>query len=95
MSFENENKLLHFVFSWGCWLYNLENKTENENDRTSFSKYYKPKIEIKDFNLLTKNKEESYELIIEMERNNDNRTGNLLDYGYFSTYYKLIAVEHG
>ena len=30
-----------------------------------------------------------------MERNNDYRTGNLLDYGYFSTYYKLIAVEHG
>ena len=30
-----------------------------------------------------------------MERNNNYRTGNLLDYGYFSTYYKLIAVEHG
>ena len=30
-----------------------------------------------------------------MERNNDYRTGNLLDYGYFSTYYKLIAVERG
>ena len=25
---------------------------ENEDDRTSFSKYYVPKIEIKDFNLL-------------------------------------------
>ena len=80
MSFENENKLLHIVFSWGCWLYNLENKTANESDRTSFSKYYKPKIEIKYFNLLIKNKEESYEMIIEMERNNDYRTGNLLDY---------------
>ena len=61
-------------------MYNLENKTANESDRTSFSKYYKPKIEIKYFNLLIKNKEESYEMIIEMERNNDYRTGNLLDY---------------
>ena len=25
---------------------------ENEEDRTSFSKYYTPKVEIKDFNLL-------------------------------------------
>ena len=25
---------------------------ENENDRTSFSKYYVPKVEIKDFNVL-------------------------------------------
>ena len=25
---------------------------ENENDRTSFSKYYVPKVEIKDFNML-------------------------------------------
>ena len=61
-------------------MYNLENKIANERDRTSFSKYYKPKIEIKDFNLLIKNKEESYKMIIEMERNNDYRTGNLLDY---------------
>ena len=30
-----------------------------------------------------------------MERNNDYRTGNLLDYGYFSTHCKFIAVEHG
>ena len=25
---------------------------ENENDRTSFSKYYAPKVELKDFNVL-------------------------------------------
>ena len=44
---------------------------ENEEDRTSFSKYYVPKVEIKDFNVLidgksffdvpVKNKEEAYE----------------------------------
>ena len=49
---------------------------ENEDNRTYFSKYYTPKIEIKDFNVLIdgkrffetpiKNKEEAYEAIIEM-----------------------------
>ena len=38
-TFTNVNRL--FVLSY-----------ENEGDRTSFEKYYVPKIEIKDFNLL-------------------------------------------
>ena len=63
---------------------------KNQDDRTSFSKYYTPSIEIKDFNVLIKgksffdapikNKEETYEKIIKMSKNNDYRTGNLLDY---------------
>ena len=67
---------------------------EDEDDRRTVSKYYIPKVEIKDFNVLigrktlfeipVKNKEESYEAIIEMSKNNDYTTGNLLDYGYFS-----------
>ena len=66
---------------------------ENENDRRSFSKYYVPNVEIKDFNVLIngksffdipiKNGEETYEQIIEMGRNNDYTAGNLLDYEYF------------
>ena len=76
---------------------------ENENDRTSFSKYYVPKIEIKDFNVLidgktffeipVKNKEEAYEANIEMSRNDDYTTGNYLDYEYFSKHYRLIAID--
>ena len=76
---------------------------ENENDRTSFSKYYVPNVQIKDFNVLIdgksffdmpiKNEEETYEQIIEMGRNNDYTTGNLLDYEYFSKHYKLIAID--
>ena len=60
-TFTNVNRL--FVLSF-----------ENENDRTSFSKYYGRKVEIKDFNALidgksffeipVKNKEEAYEQII-------------------------------
>ena len=76
---------------------------ENEDDRTSFSKYYLPQVEIKDFNVLidekpffeipVKNKEEAYEAIIEMSKNNDYITGNLLNYEYFKDHNKLIAID--
>ena len=79
-TFANVNRLFVLTF-------------ENEDDRTSFSKYYVPKVEIKDFNVLTdgksfseipiKNKEEPHEAIIEMSKNNNCTTGNLLDYEYF------------
>ena len=39
-----------------------------------------------------KNDEEKYEQIIEMRRNNDHTTGNVLDYEYFPKQYKLIAT---
>ena len=40
-----------------------------------------------------KNKEETYDKIIEMSKNNDYTTGNLLDYEYFLKHYKLIAID--
>ena len=76
---------------------------ENKENRTSFSKYYVPKVEIKDFNVLidgkkffdmpVKNKEEAYKKIISIGKNNDYATGNLLDYEYFSKQYKLIVID--
>ena len=36
---------------------------------------------------------ETYEQIIEIGRNNDYTTGNLLDYEHFSNHYKLIAID--
>ena len=62
---------------------------ENEQGRTSFSKYYSPKVEIKDFNVLIDGKrffdvpvrnEEAYEKIMSISKNNDYKTGNLVDY---------------
>ena len=38
-------------------------------------------------------KKETYEKIIEISKNNDYTTGNLLDYEYFSKHYKLIAIN--
>ena len=45
------------------------------------------------FEIPVRNKEEAYELIIEMSKNDDYTTGNLLEYGYFSKHYKLIAID--
>ena len=76
---------------------------KNENDWTSFPKYYVPKVQIKDLHVLIdvkrffdmpiKNDEETFAQIIEIERNDDYTAGNLLDYNYFSKCYKLIAID--
>ena len=76
---------------------------ENENNRTSFSKYYVPNVQIKKINVLIdgesfsdmpiKNGEEIHGKIIEMRRNIDYTTGNVLNYEYFSKHYKLIAID--
>ena len=42
---------------------------------------------------LIKTEEEIYEKIIDISRNNEYATGNLLDYDYFKKYYKLIAID--
>ena len=59
----------------------------------SFSDYYLPNVEIKDFNVLidgksffdlqVKNEEETYKKIMDMSNNNDNTAGKLLDFVYF------------
>ena len=76
---------------------------KNEEDRTSFSKYCVPNVQIKDFNVVIhgksffdmpiKNSQEKYEQIIEMGRNGNYTTGSLLEYEYFSKYYRLIAID--
>ena len=45
------------------------------------------------FEIPVKNKEEAHEAIIEMSKNNDYTTGNLLDYEHFKDHYKLIAID--
>ena len=79
-----------------------ENNTTKDH-RDSFSDYFVPNVEIKDFNVLidgksffdlpVKNEEEAYEKIMDMSNNNDYTTGNLLDFAYFKENYKLIATD--
>ena len=79
---------------------------KNGNDdptRNYFDEYYMLLVEIKDFDALidnksffyhpVKNKQEAYEKLIEMSRNNDYTTGHLLDFAYHQNYYKLITID--
>ena len=90
-TFSNVNKL--FVLSF-----------ENEDDRTSYNKYYVPSVEIKDYNVLIdgnvflelpiKSIEGTYEKIIQITDHSGYYTrGNLLDYEYFIKHYKLLAID--
>ena len=73
-------------------------RNDEGGHRDSFQNYYIPNVEIKDFNVLldgksrfdlqVKNEEEAEEKIIEMKRNNDYTTGNLLDFAYFKKDYR-------
>ena len=73
-----------------------------QNADDAFSQFYLPRVMIKDFNVifdklaffdLPIKTEEAYEKIIDISRNNEYTTGNLLDYDYFARYYKLIAID--
>ena len=76
---------------------------QNADDRRSFSQFYLPNVMVKDYNVIIdklaffdlpiKTEEEAYEKIIDVSRNNEYTTGNLLDYDYFKKYYKLIAID--
>ena len=90
-TFTNVNRL--FVLAYG----------QVNNDRQSFSRFYLPNVMVKDYNVIIdkltffdlpiKTEEEAYEKIIDISRNNEYKTGNLLDYDYFKKCYKLIAID--
>ena len=91
-SFQGVNRL--FVLSF-----------ENENDRTSHSTYYLPKVEIKDYNVMIDGKNffdqpinsdlKTYENIrrIATGQGDDYTTGCLLDYSYFKENYKMVVID--
>ena len=89
-TFTNVNRLFVLVY-------------QAADNRHSYSQFYLPKVMVKDFNVIIdklaffdlpiKTEEEAYEKIIDISRNNEYTTGNLLDYDYFKKYYKLIAID--
>ena len=93
-SFQGVNRL--FVLSF-----------ENNGGLTSYTRYYLPLVEIKDYNLMingqnvfdqpVKNDLITYENIrnIATGQADDYTTGCLLDYPYFKNYYKTIAIDLG
>ena len=75
----------------------------NADVRQSFFQFYFPRVMVKDcsviidklsfFSMPIKTEEEAYEKVIDISRNNECTTGNLLDYDYFKKHYKLIAID--
>ena len=75
----------------------------NEEGRSSFSNYYPPTVEKKDYNFLidlqplydipVNNKEQTYKAITELFNHDNCTTGNSLTYEYFCKHYKLIAID--
>ena len=76
---------------------------QTADNRQSYSQFSLPKVMVKDYNVIVdklaffdlpiKTEEDAYEKIIDISRNNEYTTGNLLDYDYFKKYYKLIAID--
>ena len=74
----------------------------NDPTKNSWDKHYMPLVEIKYFNVLidskrlfdypVKNKQEAYEKLAEMSRNDDYTAGNLLDSLYHQKY-KIIGID--
>ena len=95
-TFTSVNKL--FVLSFK----RIEENNVKKDYRDSFSHYYVPKAQIKDFNVLINGErffdlpvknEEAYEKIIDMCNNNDYTTANLLDFAYYKENYRLIVID--
>ena len=82
----NDSEISHEEFT------NIINEA-NIDDRQSFSQFYLPNVMVKDYNVIIdklaffdlpiKTEEEAYEKIIDISRNNEYTTDNLLDYDYF------------
>ena len=89
-TFTNVNRLFELAY-------------QNADDRQSFSQFYLPNVMVKDYNVIIdklvffdlpiKTEEEVYEKIIDISRNNEYTTVNLLDYDYFKKHYKLIVID--
>ena len=96
-TFTNVNRL--FVLSFE----RIEEDVIKKDCRDSFSHYYVPNVQVKDFNVLIdgksffdlpiKNEEEAYQKIIDMSNNNNYTTDNLLDFAYYKENYKLTAID--
>ena len=75
----------------------FKNGNDDPTRDSFFDKYYMPLVEIIDdkpfFDQPVKNKQEAYEKLLEMSRNDDYTTGNLSEFSYHQSYYKLIATD--
>ena len=93
-TFKNTNRLFFLSFR----------NSVNDNKRDYFCEYYMSLVEIKDFNTLiynkpifdrlVKNKQEAYEKLAEMSRNNDHTKRNLLDFFLRLTFLSTLLCRN-
>ena len=93
-TFTNVNRLFVLTYLIG---------NNNNDNRKLFLQFYLPRVMIKDFNVIIdklaffdlpiKTEEQAYKKIIDISKNDEYTTGNLLDCNYFKKYYKLIAID--
>ena len=91
-TFRNINRLFVLSFKNG----------NNDPTRHFFDKFNIPLVGIKDFNALVghksffdqplKKKQEAYEKLIKMSKNDNNTTGNLSNYLSHQNYYNFIGI---
>ena len=82
--------------------YNSEN---GQRTRNSQQKYYLPRIDLKEYNIIIdgrnfydnpiENNIEKYRELkkVMIGKREDYTTGSLLDFNYFNKHYKLVAVD--
>ena len=99
----NLNHLVEPSFQVVNRLFNLA--FEGDSQRTTSKRYYLPNVEIKNYNVMIdgknlldqpiKDKKVTYENIRKFatRQGDDFTTGSLLDYPYFISNYKMIAVD--
>ena len=66
----------------------------NQEDRSSFSKYYNVLIDLQPlYDIPIKNKEQTYKAITELMNHANYTTGDSLTYEYFCKHSKLMAIN--
>ena len=92
LNFQGVNRLFVLIF-------------QNTGGRTSYTRYYLPLVEIKDYNVAIDGRNFfdqpvrhnfiAYDKIqkVAIGQGEDYTTGWLLDYNYFNNYYKMIAID--
>ena len=104
---EQQNQYLDFLINPGFQGVNRPFVLSFQNNvgRTSYTRYYLPLVEIKEYNVVIdrrnlfnqpiKNNFVTYDSIrkIATGQGDDYTTGCLLDYNYFNNYYKMIVID--
>ena len=104
---EEQNRDLDFLINPSAQEVNIRFvwTFENNGGRTSYTRYYLPLVELKDFNIMNDGRnffdQPVKDNLIKYDNNqkiatgqrDDDTTGSLLDDAYFKNYYKMKSID--